>query len=47
MARPLRPGDGEVRRLLVVKLSSLGDVVHAIPSAAALAARYPAAEVDW
>ncbi len=47
MARPLRPGDGEVRRLLVVKLSSLGDVVHAIPSAAALATRYPAAEVDW
>lgn len=47
MARPLRLDAGSVRRLLVVKLSSLGDVVHAIPSAAALSLRFPAAEVDW
>ena len=34
-------------RLLVVKLSSLGDVAHAVPSVAALALRFPHAEIDW
>ena len=34
-------------RLLVVKLSSLGDVAHAVPSVAALARRFPRAEIDW
>jgi len=34
-------------RLLVVKLSSLGDVAHAVPSVAALALRFPRAEIDW
>lgn len=34
-------------RLLVVKLSSLGDVAHAVPSVAALARRFPLAEIDW
>lgn len=47
MAPPLSLDAGSVRRLLVVKLSSLGDVVHAIPSSAALARRFPEADVDW
>ncbi len=34
-------------RILVVKLSSLGDVAHAVPAVAALALRYPGAEIDW
>jgi len=34
-------------RFLIVRLGSLGDVVHAIPAAAALIARYPEARVDW
>lgn len=34
-------------RLLVVRLSSLGDVVHAIPAAAALRRAFPAARIDW
>jgi lipopolysaccharide heptosyltransferase I len=34
-------------RFLVVRLGSLGDVVHAIPAVAALIARYPGAVVDW
>lgn len=34
-------------RLLVVRLTSLGDVVHAIPAAAALRRTYPAARIDW
>jgi ADP-heptose:LPS heptosyltransferase len=34
-------------RILVVKLSSLGDVAHAVPSVAALALLHPGAEIDW
>lgn len=32
---------------LIVRLGSLGDVIHAIPAAAALRARYPGAQIDW
>jgi lipopolysaccharide heptosyltransferase I len=35
------------RRFLIVRLGSLGDVVHAIPAVAALIDRYPDARVDW
>ncbi len=34
-------------RLLVVRLTSLGDVVHAIPAVAALRRTFPAARIDW
>ena len=34
-------------RILVVRLSSLGDVVHAIPGVAALRRGYPDARIDW
>jgi heptosyltransferase I len=34
-------------KFLIVRLGSLGDVVHAIPAAAALRHAYPAARVDW
>jgi hypothetical protein len=43
-------GDGRTRpglRIPVVKLSSLGDVAHAVPSVAALALLHPGAEIDW
>jgi ADP-heptose:LPS heptosyltransferase len=30
-----------------VRLSSLGDVIHAIPAAAALRAHAPDAQIDW
>jgi len=33
--------------MLIVKLGALGDVVHAIPVAAALRRAYPAARIDW
>jgi heptosyltransferase I len=33
--------------VLIVRLGALGDVVHAIPAAAALRAAYPGAEIDW
>jgi heptosyltransferase-1 len=34
-------------RILIVKTSSMGDVVHALPLAADLAKRLPEAQVDW
>ncbi|KXK02998.1 MAG: putative lipopolysaccharide heptosyltransferase II [Nitrospira sp. OLB3] len=35
------------RRLLLIKPSSLGDIVHAMPTLAALRAHFPQAEVTW
>lgn len=34
-------------RILIVKTSSMGDVVHALPLAADLAAHVPQAQIDW
>jgi heptosyltransferase-1 len=39
------PTSGE--RFLIVKTSSMGDVVHAAPLAADLARRFPGAAIDW
>ena len=38
-----RPRD----RFLIVRLGALGDIVHAIPVAAALRRAFPAARIDW
>lgn len=34
-------------KFLIIRLGSLGDVVHGIPAAAALRRRYPQAQIDW
>jgi heptosyltransferase-1 len=34
-------------RILLIKLSGLGDVVHTLPVLVKLRARYPAARIDW
>jgi heptosyltransferase-1 len=34
-------------RVLIVRLGSLGDVIHGIPAAAALRRRHPDARIDW
>jgi len=34
-------------RFLIVRLGSLGDIIHAIPAAAALHAALPSAQIDW
>ncbi len=34
-------------KILIIKLSSLGDVVHAIPAVNALKQIYPGAQIDW
>jgi heptosyltransferase-1 len=36
-----------VNNVLIVRLGSLGDVVHAIPVAAALRREFPHAQIDW
>ncbi len=38
---------GEPRRILIVKLSSLGDVVQSLPVAAALRRRFPRGYIAW
>lgn len=36
-----------MKRILIVRMSALGDIVHALPVLAALRAAYPEVEVDW
>ena len=38
---------GSASSFLLVRLGSLGDIIHAIPAAAALRARHPDARIDW
>ena len=33
--------------ILIVRLGSLGDIIHAIPAAAAIRRAYPQATIDW
>lgn len=40
-------GTGGFRTILIVKLSALGDVVHALPGIAYLNRVAPGAQVDW
>jgi heptosyltransferase-1 len=35
------------RRILIVRLGSLGDLVHTLPAVTALRRAFPAAEIDW
>jgi heptosyltransferase-1 len=47
-AEPAAPGASSgLFRILIVKLSSLGDIVHALPVAASLRASYPGARLAW
>jgi len=36
-----------MERILIVRMSALGDIVHALPVLAALRRAWPAAKVDW
>ena len=36
-----------MNRLLIVRLGSMGDIVHALPAAASLRAAFPEAQIDW
>lgn len=35
------------QRLLLVRLGSMGDIIHALPAAAALRDTFPGAQIDW
>jgi heptosyltransferase I len=37
----------EFERILLIKPSAVGDVVHALPVLAKLRQRYPSARIDW
>lgn len=39
--------DNEFSRILLIKPSAVGDVVHAVPTLVELRKRYPAAQIDW
>jgi len=43
----LNSPNNAIRRLLLVKTSSLGDVVHNLPAVSDLSVRFPRAEIDW
>ena len=42
---PLR--DYDARRILIIKPSSLGDIIHSLPVLTALRHRYPQAHIAW
>ncbi len=41
------PSAGPAPRVLIVRIGSLGDVVHGLPVAAALRETWPSARIDW
>ncbi|VVM06885.1 heptosyltransferase I [Methylacidimicrobium cyclopophantes] len=46
-AERIRGSDPSPRKILILKFSSLGDVVQALPVAAGLRRRWPSAEIHW
>ena len=38
---------GDSPRFLIIRLGSLGDIIHGIPAAAALRRQFPPARIDW
>lgn len=43
----MKPYNGPEPRILLVKLSALGDVIHTLPTLEALRATYPQARITW
>lgn len=37
----------DIRKLLIIRLSSIGDIVHALPAVAALGTTFPGLEITW
>ena len=46
-SRAFAPSDAGLTRFLIVRLGALGDIVHAVPVAAALRRAHPGARIDW
>jgi heptosyltransferase-1 len=47
LAEPVQKQFGPQPRFLVIRLSSIGDIVHALPAVAALGQSFPRAEIHW
>jgi heptosyltransferase-1 len=47
MSKPGTGSSGSGPRILVVRLSSLGDILHALPAVATLKSGFPGSEVSW
>ncbi len=45
--RASRFGAQGLSRILIVRLGSLGDIIHAVPAAAAIRRAFPQARIDW
>jgi heptosyltransferase-1 len=43
----LAPGSTKIERLLIVRLSAMGDVIHTLPAAQALRDAFPDATIGW
>jgi heptosyltransferase-1 len=43
----LSAGQRRIERILIVRLSAMGDVIHTLPAAAALRESFPQATIDW
>jgi lipopolysaccharide heptosyltransferase I len=39
--------ENNVEKILIVRLSAIGDVIHSLPTAYALRQKYPNAQIDW
>ena len=39
--------DVDYQNILIIKMSSLGDVIHTLPFAGALRQRFPKARISW
>ncbi len=37
----------DIQKILVIRLSSIGDIVHTLPAVAAIGTTYPEAEISW
>lgn len=46
-ALPERGAPRAIEKVLVLRLSSIGDIVHALPAVSALAETFPNAQIDW
>src|SRR6516225_4997412 len=47
MRKPGRLANRQFKRILLIKPSAFGDVLHTLPVLVKLRARYPAARIDW
>ena len=45
--QPAGASNTKIERLLIVRLSAMGDIIHALPAASALRAAFPEAMIGW